>query len=185
MSSTCRVRKPFCWHLKCQRLSWYCTVVRAENTTGSDFQIFGPGQRPVLPKNDLLYHLPVVREWTQRERERGGGGGWGGSKAGAHRFAIFSHDFSLLLLHKKRGILDYLRHSKPERVEDSLNAERTLLPMWLYNSHNRYQIYFWVSKNIVCVFCCYMCDHKDLKVTAKMFQFCTYQPKVCVPLQFI
>lgn len=40
----------------------------------------------------------------QREDEQG-------SKAGAHRFAIFSLDFSPLLLHKKKRILDYLWHS--------------------------------------------------------------------------
>lgn len=51
---------------------------------------------------------PISLLPAARERERGRG-----SKAGAHRFAIFRHDFSLLLLHKKRRILDYLWHSKP------------------------------------------------------------------------
>lgn len=67
--------------------------------------------------------------------------GWPrGGKAGAHRFAIFSHNFSLLLQHKKRRIPDYLWHSKPGRVEDSLNTGRTLLPTWLYNRNSHYQI---------------------------------------------
>lgn len=131
-------------------------------------------------------------------------GGWGG-KAVAHRFAIFRHDFSLLLLHKKRRILDYLWHSKPGRVEDSLNTERTFLPMWLYNSHSRYQIYFWLSKNMVCVCCCYILDLQrtkgDSKLentflaglwrpneernTPKMFRFCSFQRQLCGSLKWL
>ncbi len=147
MSSMCRLRKPFCWHLKCQRLSWCCTVVKQKAQLGHSLRYLDRSTAS-SPKNDLLFLLPAVREWPQTERgERGRDGG---SKAGAHRFAIFSHDFSLLLLHKKRRILDYLWHSKAARVEDSLNTARTLQPTQLYNSHNHYQIYIWVSKNMVC-----------------------------------
>lgn len=48
-----------------------------------------------------------------------------GSKAGA-QICNLQPDFSLLLLHNKRRILDYLWHPKPGRVEGSLNTERTL-----------------------------------------------------------
>lgn len=73
--------------------------------------------------NDPLI-LSVVRELTQSRVEvvvvvcvyvYVGEGGY---KDGAYRFAIFSRNFFLLLLHKKRGILDYLPHPKPGRVED-------------------------------------------------------------------
>lgn len=107
MSSTCRGRKPFCWHLVCQRLSWPVRLHGGPSPKHnwvrfSDFS--GPGRPPLLPYSDLPFPSSLLQG-----KERGKGG----NKAGAHRFAIFRHDFSLLLLHKKRRILDYLWHSKP------------------------------------------------------------------------
>ena len=78
------------------------------------FSDFWTGPSSKSPQNYLLYpptpSSPAVREWTQEEEGRG-------RKAWAHRFAIFNHNFSVLLLHKKRRIPDYLWHSETVRVD--------------------------------------------------------------------
>lgn len=45
------------------------------------------------------------------------------------RLATLSHEFSQLLLHTKRRILDYLQRLKSWKVKDLPNTERTSQPL--------------------------------------------------------
>lgn len=98
---------------------------KKKKTTLLDSLIFEPGQRQVLHK---IIFCAAFLMFGNSLRKRGE---WG-SKSQAPRFAIFSHNLCLLLLHKKRRILDYLWQSKPGRVKDSLNTDGHLLPIWLH-----------------------------------------------------
>lgn len=94
MSSARRVRKPFCWHLKCQRLSG-CTAVRAENSAGSDSKYFlDQVNLPALPKmsppSPPLASVEERKRKEEKDREREERKRKRGSKAEAHRFAAIS-----------------------------------------------------------------------------------------------
>lgn len=95
---------------------------RGENSTLSDS--FDFWTEPELQFSSKLGPTPpsYPPSLPRAERERtqegvGSGGGGVEGKAWAQRFAGFSHNFSLLLLHKKRGIPDYLWHSETVRVD--------------------------------------------------------------------